>query len=69
MLIAAIVVLNPPGLEIIRLAFFSVEALSRNIARPIVLTGTVIAALVVAAEWQTRKFIIKRRDRVAAPLR
>jgi hypothetical protein len=68
MLIAAIVVINPLGLEIIRLAFFSSEALSRNIWEPIALTGMAIAALVVALEWLTRKFIIKRRARAATTL-
>ena len=65
MLIAAVVALNPLGLDIIRLAFFAGEALSRNIWGPIALTGMAIMAFIVSLEWLIRKFIIKRRARVA----
>ena len=61
MLIAAIVALNPLGLDAIYAAFFANEALSRNIWRPIVLTGGTIAALIALLEWRIRKFIINRR--------
>jgi hypothetical protein len=62
-LLAAIAVLNPVGLNVIHAAFFSGEALSRNIWRPIVLTGAVIAVLMTALEWQIRKFILHRQAR------
>ena len=65
MLIAAVVALNPLGLDIIHLAFFAGEALSRNIWGPIALTGMAIMALIASLEWLIRKFIIKRRARVA----
>jgi hypothetical protein len=65
MLIAAVVALNPLGLDIIRLAFFAGEALSRNIWGPIALTGMAIMAFIVSLEWLIRKFIFKRRARVA----
>jgi hypothetical protein len=65
-LVAAIVALNPIGLDIIHLAFFSNEALSRNIWRPVALTGLAIMALIVLLEWLIRKFIIWRRSRGAA---
>ncbi len=65
MLIAAVVALNPLGLDIIRLAFLAGEALSRNIWGPIALTGMAIMAFIVSLEWLIRKFIIKRRARVA----
>ena len=65
MLIAAVVALNPLGLDIFRLAFFAGEALSRNIWGPIALTGMAIMAFTVSLEWLIRKFIIKRRARVA----
>ena len=68
MLIAAIAVLNPLGLEIVHLAYFSSEALSRNIWRPIALTGMAIMALMAVLEWQVRKFIIRRRARAATTL-
>ena len=66
MLIAAILVLNSLGLDVIHAAFFSNEALSRSIWRPIVLTGMAIMVLIVVLEWLTRKFIMKRRARAAA---
>jgi hypothetical protein len=68
MLLAAIAALNPLGLDVIYAAFFSSEALSRNIWRPIALTGMAIMVLVVVLEWQTRKFIINRRARVTSTL-
>ncbi len=66
MLIATILALNPLGLDVIHAAFLSGEALSRNIWRPIVLTGMAIVFLVAVLEWLARKFIIKRRARIAA---
>lgn len=63
MLLAAILALNPIGLDVIYAAFFSGEALSRNIWGPIVLTGMAIAALVTVLEWRTRVFIANRRAR------
>ncbi|THD54480.1 MAG: hypothetical protein E8A46_08550 [Bradyrhizobium sp.] len=68
MLLAAIAALNPLGLDVIYAAFFSGEALSRNIWRPIALTGMAIMVLVVALEWRTRKFIINRRARITSTL-
>jgi hypothetical protein len=68
MLIATAVALNPLGLDVIHLAFFADEALSRNIWGPIALTGMAIMALIVLLEWLIRKYIIKRRARVAATL-
>ena len=68
MLISAIVVLNPLGLDVIYLAFFSNEALSRNIWQPIALSGMAIMALIVVLEWRIRKYIIHRRARVTTTL-
>ena len=68
MLLAAIAVLNPIGLEVIHAAFFSGEALSRSIWRPIALTGMAIMVLVVVLEWQIRNFIVRRRARVTPTL-
>ena len=64
MLIAVAAALNPLGLDVIRLAFFANEALSRNIWGPIALTGMAILAMIIVLEWQIRKLIIKRRARV-----
>ena len=63
MLLAAVVALNPVGLEFFRSAFFAGEQLTRNIAQPIVLTAMAILALVVALEGLVRAFIINRRAR------
>jgi hypothetical protein len=64
-LLAIVLVLNPVGLDILSGAFFSSEALSRNIWQPIVLTG--IAALVAtgALEWFFRRLAFNRRGRGA----
>jgi hypothetical protein len=63
MLLAAVLALNPIGLDVIYAAFLSGEALSRNIWGPIALTGMAIAALVIVLEWRTRVFIANRRAR------
>ena len=66
MLLAAIMALNPLGIDVIHAAFFASEALSRSIWEPIALTGMAIMALIVLLEWRTRKFIISRRARSTA---
>ena len=68
MVLAAVTTLNPLGIEVIRAAFFSSQALSRDIWRPITLTGMAIAVLIVLLEWRIRKFIISRRARGTATL-
>ena len=62
-LLAAIVTLNPLGLDVIDLAFFSGEALSRNIWGPIALTAMAIMALLIVLEWRIRTLILTRRSR------
>jgi hypothetical protein len=52
MLLAAVLALNPIGLDVISAAFLSGEALSRNIWGPIALTGMAIAALVIVLDWR-----------------
>ena len=68
MVLAAVLALNPLGIDVISAAFFSGEALSRDIWGPIVLTGIAIAALIALLEWGIRKFIISRRARGTATL-
>ncbi len=68
MVLAAVMALNPLGIDVISAAFLSSEALSRDIWGPIVLTGIAIAALIVLLEWGIRKFIISRRARGTATL-
>jgi predicted S18 family serine protease len=63
MLLAAVLALNPIGLDVIYAAFFSGEALSRNIWGPIALTGMAVAALAILLEWRTRVSIANRRAR------
>jgi hypothetical protein len=66
MLLAAIIALNPLGIDVIHAAFFANEALSRNIWGSIALTDMAIMALIVLLEWGIRKFIISRRARSTA---
>jgi hypothetical protein len=62
-LLAAIVTLNPLGLDVIDLAFFSGEALSRNIWGPIALAAMAIMALMIVLEWRIRTLILTSRAR------
>ena len=63
MLFAAMVALNPLGLDVIYAAFFSGEALSRNIWGSIALTAIAIMVLVAVTEWRIRVLLINRRRR------
>lgn len=55
--LAAIVILNPVGLDIIEAAFFSNEKLSNNIWQPIAIVAILLLLSSIALEW----FIRKRR--------
>ena len=68
LLLSALVALNPLGLDVIHAAFFSNEALSRNIWGSIALTAMAIMALIVLLEWGPRMFIISRRARGTTPI-
>ena len=68
MVLAAVIALNPLGIEVIHAAFFAGEALSRSIWGPIVLAGLAIMALIVLLEWGIRRLIISRRARGTASL-
>ncbi len=61
MLLAAILALSPLGRDVIYAAFFSNEALSRNIWESIALTGMAVMALIVLLEWRIRVVILNRR--------
>lgn len=50
LVLAAVLALNPAGYEFIYSAFWSNEALSRNIARPIVLIAIGLLLLLAIAE-------------------
>ena len=62
-LLAAAVVLNPIGLDIIYSAFLSGEQLSRNIWGSIALIGLAILTMIVLLEWVVRTLVLKRRAR------
>ena len=61
MVLAAVVALNPLGLDIIHAAFFSGEQLSRNIWQPIVTCAALILLVLIALEWWLRKRWNERR--------
>ena len=61
MLLAAAVMLNPVGLNLIAAAFFSGEQLSRNIWQPIAICIGLVLALLIALEWWLRKRRAGRR--------
>ena len=56
-LLAAIVILNPVGLDVIHSAFFSSEQLSKNIWQPIAVAVFLVLLALIGIEW----FIRKRR--------
>ena len=62
-LLAAVVMLNPIGLDIVYSAFFSGEQLSRNIWGPIAWTGIALLIVIVLLEWIFRTLILKRNAR------
>ena len=63
LLLAIMVIVSPPGREIIHNAFFSGEQLSRNIAQPILFTGVSIMILLGALEWLVRLILFRSRAR------
>jgi hypothetical protein len=66
MLLAIIVILSPLGQEVIHDAFFSGEALSRNITQPLFFIGLGLLLLIGALEWLVRLIISRRRARGAS---
>jgi len=63
MLLVAILVLNPLGLDVLNAAFFSNEQLSRSIWQPIALIVMAILLALVLLEWFVRTLVLKRRAR------
>ena len=63
MLLLAILVLNPLGLDVLNAAFFSNEQLSRSIWQPIVLIVIAMLFALVLLEWFLRTLVLKRRAR------
>nr|WP_029585971.1 hypothetical protein [Bradyrhizobium sp. URHD0069] len=62
-LLAALLALNPLGLDVIYAAFFSGEALSRSIWGPIALIAIALVFLIALLEWRIRTLILNRRAR------
>jgi flagellar biogenesis protein FliO len=62
-LLGVLAAASPLGREVFHDAFFSGEALSRNIAQPLFFMALALLALIVAAEWLVRLLISKRRAR------
>lgn len=62
-LIAALILLNPFSFDLINAAFFSNEALSRNIAQPLLMMVLGVLALLIACEWLIRMLLARRRAR------
>jgi hypothetical protein len=63
MLLVAILVLNPLGLDVLNAAFFSNEQLSRSIWQPIALIVMAMLLALVLLEWFVRTLVLKRRAR------
>ena len=63
MLLAAVLVLNPLGLDVLNTAFLSNEQLSRSIWQPIALIAIGILLALLLLEWFLRTLVLKRRAR------
>ena len=63
--IGTVIALVPPGRDMIEGAFFATEALTRNIARPLVMIGIGILAAIAVVEWYVRSFLHRRRQPAA----
>ncbi|HLZ02295.1 MAG TPA: hypothetical protein VKR55_09100 [Bradyrhizobium sp.] len=69
LLLAVLVIVSPPGREILHDAIFSGEALSRGIAQFLVCVGLGILALIGGLEWLVRVIISRRRARGASDIK
>ena len=65
MVLAVLAVVSPLGRDIIHDAFFSGEALSRNISQFVLYLALAILVLITALEWLVRLIISRRRARGA----
>jgi uncharacterized membrane protein len=63
MLLTAVLVLNPLGLDVLNAAFLSNEQLSRSIWQPIALIAIAILSALLLVEWLLRTLVLKRRAR------
>jgi hypothetical protein len=65
LLFAIIVIVSPLGRDVFHGAFFSGEALARNISQAMLIMGLAFLIVVVALEWLVRFMISRRRARGA----
>jgi NADH:ubiquinone oxidoreductase subunit K len=65
LLLSAVLVLNPIGLDFLHSAFFAGEQLARSIAQVLVLIALASMAVAVLLEWLVRILIFRRRARGA----
>jgi len=63
--LAIVLAINPIGLSFLHSAFVSNEALSRNIAQPLVFTAIVALVALGLLEWWVGTVIRRRRARQA----
>jgi hypothetical protein len=64
--VGTVAALMPPGRDFIEGALFSSEALTRNIAQPIVVIGFGILGIVAVVEWYVRNLLYRRRQPAVA---
>ena len=60
--LGTVIALVPSGRDMIAGAFFSNEALTRNIAQPIVAIGIGIFGVLAVIEWYVRNLLHRRRQ-------
>ena len=63
--LAVVLAINPIGLDFLTSAFGSSEALSRNIAQPIVFAAILILAILALLEWFIWRTVRRHRVRQA----
>jgi hypothetical protein len=68
LLLAAFVIITPPGREIIHDALFTSESISRGIAQFLVYIALGILAVIGGLEWLVRLIISRRRARGASDI-
>jgi len=63
--LAVVLAINPIGWDFLYTAFYSSEALARDIARPLVFAAMLILAVLALLEWLIWRAIRRRRVRQA----
>ena len=63
LLLSAVLVVNPVGLDVLHSAFFAGEQLARSIGQAVVMIALAIMAGAILLEWLVRFVVFKRRAR------